>query len=187
MKHYITTAALVATLGLVGCQVNPKPPTNPLVNSQISQPVIQLQVKGGQLELVDKKPPRGCGSGQGAAGCIVTGLENISVARVELKGSGNYDLTRLWICDGKDKPAKVEQDCRLSSDGQAEFLVIAGATAGNPDAAGEVDLGKVDEFLIVNQNSFEADYFYLVEACRGEQNCTILDPRIRNGGRRVTF
>jgi hypothetical protein len=144
-----------------------------------------LQVIQGQLEVVNSPTP-GCGSGNGAKGCILTGLANISVARVELRGSGGYALTRIWICDGLNKPADVSKDCDLSSAGQEEFLVIAEQLVDNPDGKGLVVLGGVDEFFLVNQNSFHADYFYLVEACRSGAACTILDPRIRNGGRRIT-
>lgn len=175
-------------LGLSACAVPPtKPPVDPdpIVNSQISVPTIMLQVQQGQLEVVNKPTP-GCGTGNGANGCIVTGLANISVARIELRGSGGYELTRFWVCDGNDKPADVTDDCRLSSAGQEEFLVIAGQVVDNPDGNGVVTLGGVDAFFLVNQNSFKADYFYLVEACRAGSACTILDPRIRNGGRSIT-
>lgn len=188
MKPISLIGTVLLALGLAACQAPTKnPPANPtpLVNSQIAMPTIMLQVRqDGQLEVANS-PTKGCGSGIGARGCILTGLENISVARIALRGSGGYDLTRLWVCDGEDKPGDVLTDCRLSSFGQEEFLVIAGQTVDNPSADGLVTLGGVRELFLVNQNSFMADYFYLVEACRGGSACTILDPRIRNGGRRV--
>jgi hypothetical protein len=175
-------------LGLSACAAPPtKPPVNPdpIVNAQISVPTIMLQVVQGQLEVVNSPTP-GCGSGNGTKGCILTGLANISVARVELRGSGGYELTRFWVCDGLNKPAGGVDGCVLASAGQEEFLVIAEQVVDNPDGKGLVVLGGVDEFFLVNQNSFQADYFYLVEACRAGAACTILDPRIRNGGRRIT-
>jgi hypothetical protein len=181
-------AICAIALGVTACAVPPtKDPTSPdpIVNAQISVPTIMVQVRQGQLEVVNSPTP-GCGSGNGTRGCILTGLANISVARVQLRGSGGYELTRFWVCDGFDKPADVSNDCDLSSAGQEEFLIIAGQLVDNPNGKGLVTLGGVDEFFIVNQNSFQADYFYLVEACRGGAACTILDPRIRNGGRRIT-
>lgn len=194
MKGKLICAALAAAVVTVGCQAPPKSSNGsgpPLTNPRISAPKVTLQVVQGQLDVVGGETPN-CGGGNAARGCIVTGLANISVARFVLRGSGQYDLTRLWLCDGDSKPSPAPGGCTLSSFGQEEFIVIAGGAAESPGEDGEVNLSEmvqqpgVREFLLVNQNSFTAKYFYLVEACRGSV-CTVLDPRIHNGGRRVTF
>lgn len=194
MKGTLICAALAAAAVTAGCQAPPKSSNGsspPLTNPRISTPKVTLQVKQDQLDVVGGETPN-CGGGNAARGCIVTGLANISVVRFELRGSGQYGLTRLWLCNGDSKPSPVPDGCTLSSFGQEEFIVIAGSVAKSPGEDGEVNLSEmvqqpgVREFLLVNQNSFPARYFYLLEACRGNA-CTVLDPRVHNGGRRVTF
>jgi len=194
----IRTALLLSIVMLVlsACayqQVDPKKP--PLVKGKIETPEVRLQVVQGQLEVKNSSTPNCSGGNVSAKGCIVTGLEDIAFVRFVLQGSGQYNLTRIWVCEGANKPKFRDPedhdslDCELLGDRANEFIVITGGSVSKPDSKGEVLLGDVDEFFLLNQNSFEAEYFYLIEACKknSKTDCTALDPRLINGGRGISL
>lgn len=193
MKNLLVLLLSGFCLLLAACSASvtkPNPP--PLVKGKVETPQVRLQVKGGQLEVKNSPNPNCKGASGVTKGCLVTGQEDISFAKFELQGSGQYDLTRLWLCDSKEKPTRLEPkhpiafDCELLGDRASEFLVIVGGTVLKPNADGEVVLGDdVREFFLLNQNRFEGEYFYLIEACPNNGDCTVLDPRIRNGGRKI--
>lgn len=197
----IRTMLLLSTavLTLSACAYQQVDPRNPPAKGKIEAPVIKLKIQGNkQLEVKNSRTPNCRGSEAETKGCVITGLENIAFVRFMLEGGGQFALTNLWICDGEEKPQfKDPEDpgsleCELLGDRPNEFLVITGETVANPGANGSVDLGRVQEFFLLNQNTFQAEYFYLIEACKKDQNdnkadCTVLDPRLVNGGREVNL
>lgn len=192
MKHWTKPGLIVVCLLMAACAPQTQKPTTPgIVKGKIDAPEIRLQVKNGQLVVKNLDTPNCKGQGGGEKGCIVTGVEDISFVRLVLQGSGQYQLTNFWICAGGSKPALTDPgdprsfDCELLGDRNSEFLVIIGGSVTKASPDGRVDLGGVREFYVLNQNTFQSDYFYLVEACKGQNDCSILDPRIRNGGRKV--
>jgi hypothetical protein len=184
---YLRTALLMGfAIVLSACATGVAPPGAQGMG-KIKTPEIRLQVKQGVLEVVNDETDGCPGNPAARKGCVVTEKDDISFVKFVLQGSGQYDLRTLFICPGEDKPANPEApDCTLSDEQRGEFLVVSGGVPASPDAKGQAPLGDVDEFFLLNQNTFVGDYYYLIVACTGKNDCVPMDPRLRNGGRTIT-
>lgn len=189
---FATVRVLAVSLllgGLVACSAPVKDFENGTdpeikVNGKLKTQVVKLQITGTpkQLKVIDG-PTKGCmGPPSVTRGCVILDPGQVAVVEFRLLQAQGYDLRRFWICAGDDKPESTD-DCALTADESAEFAVLSAKGFDMPGTDGLVDLGGVDGFFLGNQNQIEQTYFYLIEACVGNTNdCTILDPRVRNGG-----
>lgn len=169
--------ASVGALALHGCAME----GNMASLGSIQTKTIKLMVASGSLK-VNELPTPGCpGTEEERKGCIIVAKNDTAVVTFDLATGGGWALTRMWICEGGTKPNPLSF-CVLQSGQTSEFKALAGGSSTSPGTDGEIDLGGVSDFQLIDQNSFTQDYFYVIEACNAG-TCVTSDPRIRNGGR----
>lgn len=151
------------------------------------KPDVYIQVANGQATFVTKGNRR-CKSGnRDKNGCLVFERGETGEISFKKQGSGGWWFTALQIC--KLNPDDT-QTCALNEKDRLEFA--ATDTSKNqllvPDAMGNVNLrqlsNSLNEFILIDQNSFPQDYYYKIELCRSTSNCEWADPPMENKGRK---
>jgi len=131
---------------------------------------------------------------QSLKGCIVAGPNETVDTKVQFRGSNGWYFTEFQICrvadDTPQKPANFdENDCKLTDDERADWLVMANSGVAIPGTDGLVDInqfgnGAIRQFNLRDQNWIEANYFYRIRACSSSTTCLWTDPGAQNTGRR---
>lgn len=125
-------------------------------------------------------------------GCIVAGPDETVNIKVQFTGSKGWYFTEFQICraadDNPQKPANFD-NCTLTDDERADWVVLANSGVAIPGASGRVDINQfgkdaIRQFSLRDQNWTEANYFYRIKACSSDTNCAETDPGAQNTGRR---
>ena len=157
---------------------------------------LKLSIQADNKLVVDNPASSGCdafGTPQHKRGCIVAGTDEMVDINVVLTASPQWYFNRFQICEvaSANKPVQTfpvpQNQCTLSVIDMATWVIRIGPDLVNPDASGFVDfnaaqLPKVHQFRMVDLNLRQANYFYGIEACDGNQ-CVWTDPGSQNNGR----
>lgn len=121
---------------------------------------------------------------QGKPGCMHFDKGETGLITFKRTGPPAWAFTKFEICKVMESGDKV---CSLNIWEQLEFAATdsAGTMILPVDSSGTINLvplsASLDEFLLLNQNSFDQEYYYRVELC-DETDCTWADPPIENRG-----
>jgi hypothetical protein len=121
---------------------------------------------------------------QGKPGCLHFDKGNTGLITFKRTGPPAWAFTEIEICKVVENGDKV---CSLNVWERLEFAATdnAGTMVLPADGSGRIDLvplsASLDTFLLLNQNSFNQEYYYRVQLCNGD-NCTWADPPIENEG-----
>lgn len=122
---------------------------------------------------------------QGKNGCIHMDQNDTGLIKFKLTGPPGWAFATFEICKILPDESKV---CNLNVWERLEFAATTdspGANALLPAADGRVILTDLSaglrEFLLLDQNRIEQEYYYRVEVCDGS-TCTWADPPLENGG-----
>lgn len=150
------------------------------------KPDVFLKVVNGQAEFVTNASQK-CKSGNlNKKGCLA--FESGEQAEISFKrqASNGWWFSALQIC--KLNPDDT-QDCSLTLWERLEFAATdsSGQQLLVPDVQGNVLLTKLsnqlDEFVLIDQNSFPQDYYYKIQLCNDSGDCDWADPPLENKGR----
>ena len=120
-------------------------------------------------------------------GCVHFDTNETGTLTFKRTGQKTWTFTKLQICKLN---ADGTKDCNRDSWERMQFA--ASDTQKNklvlPDKNGVFDLSQLlsvqSEFLLLNLNTVDQDYYYQVELCQSGVNCEWADPPIENKGRK---
>jgi hypothetical protein len=125
-------------------------------------------------------------------GCIVAGVNEMVEVEFKLSGTPGWYFAAFQVCSMEaENPAKPEtfDNCELTDEQRADFLVLANAGIAIPDEHGRVDISAfgtgLRQFEVRDLNWMAGNYFYGVQACSdaGEtRQCLWTDPGWENKG-----
>lgn len=125
-------------------------------------------------------------SNQGKNGCMHFDVGDTGLVNFTRTGPPSWAFSSFQIC----KISGGVNICTLNIWERFEFAVTdaAGTTVLIPDQSGKIDLtplgASLDEFILLNQNTFPQDYYYSVDVCNsGTGVCDTADPPVENGGK----
>ncbi len=155
---------------------------------------------GGNYSLVNKNPRnRNCSSfpdtDEARKGCIVAASGAALEVGFKLSGSGGWYFNSLQICNVDDPASWVKpetfDDCELSDEQRADWVVLANNGVAVPGVDGHVDIAQFGKgqrkFELRDNNWREGYYFYRIEACVDKNDGTVdqclwTDPGGQNKG-----
>lgn len=154
---------------------------------------VNLKVKdqpSKQILLVDFTKNTKCKENR-PLGCIRAVKGTTPLITFSFKGTNkDYFFTEIKIClgDVKPDPSDPGKACPLANAYGSQFAASksGGSDWYPPDESnGAIDLTKIsaslEEFVLIDHNLFEQNYFYIIKACKGEE-CIYTDPPIENEG-----
>jgi len=125
-------------------------------------------------------------SNQGKNGCLHFDKGQTGLVNFKRTGPPAWAFSSFQIC----KISESGNICDLNIWERIEFVVTNedGTAMLIPDQSGVVNLtllgDSLDEFILLNQNSFAQDYYYSVDVCNtNTAACSTADPPIENGGK----
>jgi hypothetical protein len=198
MKMYRLVASIGVFALLAGCTVHDQG-TKTKTKSGIEEFKVKLEVaedSSGNAVLVNKNPKTlGCDKfpdeDKYRKGCIVAGLNEMVEVEFKLSGTPGWYFAAFQICgvEKLEKPADFD-DCELTDEQRADWLVLANAGIAVPNDKGLVDITPfgvgLKQFEVRDFNWMKGNYFYGVQACTGtgeSKRCLWTDPAGENNGR----
>jgi len=150
----------------------------------------------GNAELVNKNvKTRGCDrfpdTDEYRKACIVAGVNEMVEVEFKLSGTPGWYFAAFQVCDAENlaKPENFD-DCALTDEQRADWLVLANAGIAVPNDKGRVDITSfgigLKQFEVRDLNWMAGTYFYAVQACTGtgdDTTCLWTDPGGENNGR----
>jgi len=186
---YGITASLICLSILTACARIPGR-TGPAMMAVFKPPDVVAQVTSGGSKLQITSPGSSkCKVVNQGNGCVHVDEGDVALITFKLAAPANWRFTSLKICKGNDKN---NLDCGLDIWTQAEFLATDenGTITVGPGNSGVIDLtligSNLDEFILLDQNQKEQEYFYSVTACDDTlpvPQCPVTDPVLENKGR----
>lgn len=150
-------------------------------------PDIIVQINNNKAEITTPGSKSCKPKNQAKKGCVHFKHNETGTITFKRNGRNTWSFTTLQICKLN---ADGSQTCSLdgwermqfaASNAQKEKLIL-------PDKNGIFKLTELSdiekEFLLLNLNTLDQDYYYKVELCQSEKDCTWADPPIENKGRK---
>ena len=186
-RNLLTLVLLISSVFLSSCII----PSSLQKAYKFEKSKIFLEVENGKL-VISGKDGKKCKKNEEydtnndrPTGCIRAPKYSVALIEFQLQKSKGWYFTKMEICLGEEKPTTTSP-CALEKTDIGQFS--AGASKKlpryNPDSDGVIDLtefSNISKFNLLDLNSFSGDYFYIIEACKGDL-CVTLDPPIENEG-----
>lgn len=186
-------ALLAVTFATAGCAL-PQPEE---IDSAVAPTVLMAVDPQTNVFRITTRPDPACvKDGENVNGCFEVARNKVVFARFTLANSPDWQLQRIKICLGKNKPT---QPCNLSPWNRLEFVAAENRNSEFllPDTDGVIDLSEfgagLDSFFLATQNLYERWWYYQLQVCpAGSPAGTAIDdascrwnedPPMKNRGR----